>query len=79
MPVSAWLTIGSLLLRLVLLLSEMARERQQQGIGYARAVQDTLDAAHRELAMADAERQQAEAEHASKSDDSAFSQEFRRD
>ena len=75
---SAWLTIGSLLLRLVLLLSEMARERQQQGVGYARAVKDTLEAAHRELAMADAERQEAADTHARDPTDAAFDQEFRR-
>ena len=75
---SAWLTIGSLLLRLVLLLSEMARERQQQGVGYARAAQEALAQAHRDLAMADAERQQAAQAHASDSTDAAFDQEFRR-
>jgi hypothetical protein len=76
--VSAWLTIGSLLLRLVLLLSEMARERQQQGVGYAKAMAETLEKAHREIAIADAEEQQTDAKHRDDPTDNAFDREFER-
>lgn len=57
----------------------MARERQQQGIGYARAIADILEEAHREVAIADAERQQTDVRHQSDLTDAAFDQEFRRD
>lgn len=67
----------SAIAKLLLMIGEMVREHKQQGIGYAKAVQDALETAHRDLALADAERIQAVADHQDQTD-AAFDQEFRR-
>lgn len=68
----------TLVLRLVLFIAEMVRDRKQEAAGYARAVKESLEQAHRDLALADAERAQAANTHAADSTDAAFDQEFRR-
>ena len=65
-------------LRLILLLMEQVKEAKAEGVGYARATKDVLDQAHLDLAMADAERTEAEAQHKAHDDDTAFDPEFRR-
>ena len=70
--------LGTSLLRIVLLLLEMWRDRKQESVGYAAALKDALDQAHRDLAMADAERKVIADGHAADSTDNAFDPEFRR-
>jgi hypothetical protein len=76
--VGVYLTIASLALRIVLMLAEMSRDRAQKANGYAEAVKDALERAHRDLAEADAERVAAEQVHAGDGTDDAFDQDFRR-
>lgn len=66
-------------LRLVLLLVEIWRERSQQNVGYAKSIKDVADWAHRRVAEADAERVAAENTHKSDPTDAAFDPAFRRD
>jgi hypothetical protein len=68
----------TLVLRLVLFIAEMTRDRKQESTGYALAVKEALEQAHRDLALADAERTAAANEHAADPTDSAFDQEFKR-
>jgi hypothetical protein len=71
------LTLG---LRLLLLLFELVRERKERGDGYTQAIREVFENAHRELAMADAARIEAEAGHREHpNDDAGFDGEFRRD
>ena len=70
--------IVTLVLRLIMFIAEMTREAKQEKAGYTKAVQDALDQAHRDLAMADAERAQADATYSQDPTDSAFDQEFKR-
>ncbi len=72
-----YLTIGSLILRIVLMLAEMSRDKAQTDKGYALAVKDALEQAHRDLAEADAERILAEQSHSDPTD-GAFLPEYKR-
>lgn len=49
-----------------------------QGIGYDRAVKESLEMAAARIQMADEATQEAERDHATKADDSAFDQDFKR-
>lgn len=49
-----------------------------QGIGYDKAVKDSLEAGAARVTQARQIEQEAEKEHATKADDSAFDQEFKR-
>lgn len=74
------ITAGTLFLRLVLLITEMVRERRQEGVGYLKATQDVLDWVHRRVAEADAERvSAADAHKANPGSDDGFDSDFRRD
>jgi hypothetical protein len=66
------------LLKLLNMLGEMARERKDESAGYARAVKDMLDDAHRYLAEADAERLLIAEGHSNDPTDGAFDPDFRR-
>jgi hypothetical protein len=80
-----WLTIAVALLkalphimRLVNFLAAKVAEREQRAIGREQAIKEALIEAHKELAMADAARLEAEAGHRKDDTDAAFDQEFRR-
>jgi hypothetical protein len=66
------------LLKLLNMFGEMTRERKDEGAGYAQAVKDMLDQAHKDLAWADAERVLIAESHANDPSDNSFSSEFRR-
>ena len=73
-----FLTIGTLLARIVLFLLEASRERTERGVGYTKAVKEALEQAHLDLALADAAEREANAQHRADATDAAFDQEFRR-
>ncbi len=74
-----YLTIAGLVLRLILMLTEMSRDRSIKASGYAEAVKDALEQAHRDLAEADAARYEAEQAHVKDKTDDAFLPDFKRD
>lgn len=55
-----------------------ADAKANQGIGYDKAVKDSLETAAARVKQAREIEVEAEKEHAAKSDDSAFDQEFKR-
>lgn len=65
------------LLRLLNLLGAMWQEKEQQGVGRTEAIKEVLISAHKELAMADAVRLEADAAHKDPTDD-AFDRAYER-
>lgn len=65
------------LIALFNLIGGMVQDAEQRGLGRKEAVADALAAAHRDIALADAETVQAMQSHAKIKDDSAFDQDFK--
>jgi hypothetical protein len=66
------------LIQLISALKVTADAKTNQGIGYDQAVADTLKATTDRLTIAQQVEAEAEHDHATKSDDTAFDSEFKR-
>lgn len=66
------------LISLVSAIKGSADAAANQGIGYEKAVKDSLETATSRITQAREIEQEAAKDHATKSDDTAFDQEFRR-
>ena len=73
-----WLTIATLVGRIALMLIERAREKTDQGVGYMRAMKESLEQAHLDLARADAAQYEADEQHRKDPTDDAFDRRFER-
>lgn len=66
------------LISLISSIKGSADAASNQGIGYDRAVKESLETAAARIEMADEAAREAERDHATKGDDSAFDQDFKR-
>lgn len=67
-----------LILQIIQQFKSSADARVQRGLGHDAAVADTLTEISRKVGIAEAVEAEATKDHASKPDDSAFDQDFRR-
>lgn len=76
--VEAVIAIIAGLVKLGNFVAAMMQDNKQQGIGRMQALAEALEAAHKDLALADAARVEADEAHAKDSTDNAFDLDFRR-